>query len=79
MYVYLKDFLARLESYAKVYEQLDEAFDLPYIQVIDVGRRLVANRISGYLPSKYYPSIPLPLPPYHFDGIHFFSVVHSLS
>lgn len=50
----LSDFRARLASYEEVYEGLDENSDhnVPYIQLIDIGERVIANAIHGYLPSQ---------------------------
>ena len=45
------DFRARIEHYAQVYEPVDEN-EGSYIKLIDVGRQLSVNRISGYLPSR---------------------------
>lgn len=50
----LSDFRARLASYEEVYEGLDETVDhnISYIQLIDIGERVIANSIHGYLPSQ---------------------------
>jgi broad specificity phosphatase PhoE len=50
----LEDFRARLASYEEVYEGLDEKVDRPlsYVQLIDIGERVIANAIHGYLPSQ---------------------------
>lgn len=50
----LEDFKARLASYEEVYEGLDVVADrkVPYIQLIDIGERVIANSIHGYLPSQ---------------------------
>lgn len=45
------DFRARIEHYARVYEPVDET-EGSYIKLIDVGRQVIVNRISGYLPSR---------------------------
>lgn len=49
-----KDFSMRIKQYEDVYQPLDELFDesLSYIKSIDVGKRIVLNRISGYIPSR---------------------------
>jgi broad specificity phosphatase PhoE/predicted kinase len=47
----VKDFRARIEHYARVYEPVDEA-EGSYIKLIDVGRQVIVNRITGYLPSR---------------------------
>ena len=50
----LEDFKARLASYEEVYEGLNEKIDrkVPYVQLIDIGERVIANAIHGYLPSQ---------------------------
>lgn len=45
------DFLKRISHYEKVYQTLDDE-DGSYIQLFDVGRRVVINRLHGYLPSR---------------------------
>lgn len=48
----LRDFKARVAAYASAYEPLgdyEEQNDLQYIQMIDVGRKLVQNRLRGFL------------------------------
>lgn len=45
------DFRARIEHYASVYETVEES-EGSFIKLIDVGRQLTVNRISGYLPSR---------------------------
>ena len=48
----LQDFKARVEAYASAYEPLgdfEEEHDWQYIQMIDVGRKLVQNRLKGFL------------------------------
>ena len=45
------DFRARIEHYAKVYEPVDER-EGSYIKLIDVGRQVIVNQITGYLPSR---------------------------
>ena len=47
----VKDFLERIGHYEGVYESLDDEGQ-SYIQLIDVGRRAVCNRIQGYLPAR---------------------------
>lgn len=50
----LEDFKARLASYEEVYEGLDEKIDrrVSYVQLIDIGERVIANAIHGYLSSQ---------------------------
>lgn len=45
------DFRARIEHYAQVYQSVDEN-EGSYIKLIDVGRQVIVNRITGYLPSR---------------------------
>ncbi len=44
------DFRARIACYEQAYEPVDE--DSPHIKIIDVGRRVVANRLQGYLAGR---------------------------
>lgn len=50
----VRDFRARIAHYEAIYEPLDDP-DASYIKIIDVGRQLVLNRISGYLPARLAP------------------------
>lgn len=45
------DFRQRIANYAKVYEPVQES-EGSFVKLIDVGRRLEAHRIQGYLPSR---------------------------
>ncbi|GAO20048.1 hypothetical protein UVI_02064450 [Ustilaginoidea virens] len=48
----LEDFKARVAAYASAYEPLgeyEEDNDLQYIQMIDVGRKLIQHRLKGFL------------------------------
>ncbi|KFH40312.1 6-phosphofructo-2-kinase-like protein [Hapsidospora chrysogenum ATCC 11550] len=48
----LEDFKARVAAYESAYEPLgayEEENDLQYIQMIDVGKKLVQNRLKGFL------------------------------
>lgn len=45
------DFRARIAHYAEVYEPVDES-EGSYIKLIDVGQKVIVNRITGYLPSR---------------------------
>lgn len=47
----VRDFRARIEHYARVYEPVQED-EGSFIRVIDVGRKVVAHRVQGYLPSR---------------------------
>lgn len=47
----VRDFRARIEHYARAYEPLGDD-EGSYVRVIDVGRRLEAEGIQGYLPSR---------------------------
>lgn len=48
------DFRARIAHYEKVYETLDDG-DGRYIKIIDVGQKVVLNRVNGYLPGRLIP------------------------
>jgi broad specificity phosphatase PhoE len=45
------DFRARIEHYARVYEPVDEK-EGSYIKLIDVGRQVIVNNMTGYLGSR---------------------------
>jgi len=48
----LADFKARVEAYASAYEELgeyEEKRDFQYIQMVDVGRKLIQHRLTGFL------------------------------
>src|SRR5687768_2961241 len=45
------DFRERIAHYERAYEPLDEP-DRVWVKIVDVGERIVLNRISGYLPSR---------------------------
>lgn len=49
-----KDFEKRIHEYEKVYQTLDESHDesLSFIKLFDVRKRIVLNRIQGYLPFR---------------------------
>lgn len=55
-----RDFLGRLRNYEKVYETISKSEemnkDFQYIQMIDVGRKVIACNINGFLSSQicYY-------------------------
>ena len=49
----LEDFKKRVANYEKSYVPLgdfEEKNDMPYVQMIDVGRKVVSHRIHGFLP-----------------------------
>ena len=51
----LKDFRQRIMNYEKVYTTIsedEEKSGYSYIKIIDVGSKIIANRIKGYLPSQ---------------------------
>ncbi|KTW25640.1 hypothetical protein T552_03500 [Pneumocystis carinii B80] len=49
------DFLKRIKYYEQAYQPLDEG-DFSYVKLIDVGQKVIINRIQDYLQSKivYY-------------------------
>lgn len=52
-----EDFLQRIRHYEAAYETIDDGENhLSYIKLVDVGSRVIMNRIKGYLQSKiiYY-------------------------
>ncbi|MCA9570786.1 MAG: histidine phosphatase family protein [Myxococcales bacterium] len=50
----IEDFFARIQKYEDVYETLDpaEEGDLSFVRIVDLGRRLEAEGIHGYLPGR---------------------------
>lgn len=52
----LRDFKERLANYLKAYEPIEDDENIPYIKMIDVGRKVIAYRIQGFLASQtvYY-------------------------
>lgn len=49
-----QDFRRRIAEYEKAYQPLDEKLDreVSYIQLINCGSRVIANRVQGYLPGR---------------------------
>jgi broad specificity phosphatase PhoE/predicted kinase len=47
----VQDFRTRIEHYARVYQPVDDT-EGSYIKLIDVGRQVIVNRITGHLPSR---------------------------
>lgn len=52
----LRDFKDRLKNYLKAYEPIEDDEDIPYIKMIDVGKKVIAYDIQGFLASQtvYY-------------------------
>ncbi|CAI4396352.1 BCE_3a_G0027320.mRNA.1.CDS.1 [Saccharomyces cerevisiae] len=52
----LKDFKSRLANYLKAYEPIEDDENLQYIKMIDVGKKVIAYNIQGFLASQtvYY-------------------------
>ena len=51
----IADFKERIKNYEKVYKTIgeeEEAAGLSYIKLINVGQKMISNRIHGYLPSQ---------------------------
>jgi 6-phosphofructo-2-kinase len=51
----MQDFLHRISNYEKVYQTIseeEEKLGLSYIKIIDVGAKVIAHHIKGYLPSQ---------------------------
>lgn len=51
-----KDFRNRIRNYERVYQTIEEEEDLTFVKIIDVGTRVVINKIRDYLQSRvvYY-------------------------
>ncbi|TVY26811.1 Fructose-2,6-bisphosphatase [Lachnellula hyalina] len=52
-----QDFRKRIRNYERVYETIDkDESDLTYLKIMDVGKRVIINRIQDYLQSRvvYY-------------------------
>jgi broad specificity phosphatase PhoE len=52
----VRDFRARIAHYERIYEPIDDT-DGSYIKIIDVGRKVVLNRVAGQLPGRLVPLI----------------------
>ncbi|KAH3901288.1 related to 6-phosphofructo-2-kinase 1 [Saccharomycodes ludwigii] len=52
----LKDFKLRLTQYSKAYETVEDDENIPYIKMIDVGKKIISYNIQGFLASQtvYY-------------------------
>lgn len=52
----LKDFKERLANYLTAYEPIEDDEDVPYIKMIDVGKKVISYKIQGFLASQtvYY-------------------------
>ncbi|KAI8614301.1 6-phosphofructo-2-kinase-domain-containing protein [Chytriomyces sp. MP71] len=51
----IADFKARMANYEKAYETISEAEEeagISYIKIINVGKKVIAHNINGYLPSQ---------------------------
>jgi 6-phosphofructo-2-kinase len=58
-YIALADFKKRVQAYEKAYVPLgdyEERHNMPYIQMIDVGRKVISHQIKGFLMAQanYY-------------------------
>ena len=55
----LRDFKSRLANYLKAYEPIEDDENLQYIKMIDVGKKVIAYNIQGFLASQtvYYLSL----------------------
>ncbi|KAI8925190.1 6-phosphofructo-2-kinase-domain-containing protein [Entophlyctis helioformis] len=50
-----RDFMSRIANYEKVYETIseeEEKRDVSYIKIVNVGQKVIAHHIRGYLPSQ---------------------------
>ena len=52
----LRDFKERLKNYLQAYEPIEDDENIPYIKMIDVGKKIIAYNIQGFLASQtvYY-------------------------
>ncbi|EDO16719.1 hypothetical protein Kpol_1003p24 [Vanderwaltozyma polyspora DSM 70294] len=52
----LKDFKKRLLNYNKAYEPLEDHENIPYVKMVDVGKKVISYKIKGFLASQtvYY-------------------------
>ncbi|CCF60215.1 hypothetical protein KAFR_0J01490 [Kazachstania africana CBS 2517] len=52
----LKDFKERLANYLRAYEPIEDDENIPYIKMIDVGKKIISYKIEGFLASQtvYY-------------------------
>lgn len=48
------DFKRRINMYARAYEPVDED-EASWVRIVDAGRQLQVNRLTGYLPSRIVP------------------------
>ncbi len=49
----IEDFRKRILQYEKNYQSLDETdSELSYVQLIDIGKKIILNKIESYLPSR---------------------------
>jgi 6-phosphofructo-2-kinase len=51
----IADFKQRIKNYERAYQTIseeEEAAGLSYIKLINVGQKMISNRIHGYLPSQ---------------------------
>merc|ERR1712137_847418 len=48
----IKDFTERIKHYEEAYETLQREENLRFIKILNVGRQIVANRITGFVPAK---------------------------
>lgn len=47
----VQDFRNRIKHYENVYETVDDDSG-PYVKVIDIGRKVIINNVTSYLPSR---------------------------
>lgn len=50
----VEDFRARIAHYERAYEPISDT-DSSFIKIVDVGRQVVLNRITGHLPARLAP------------------------
>jgi broad specificity phosphatase PhoE/predicted kinase len=50
----VRDFRARIAHYERVYEPVEDD-ESAYIKIVDVGQKVVLNKVPGYLPGRLVP------------------------
>lgn len=46
------DFDKKLQHYVSIYEPVCEAEGVPFLKLVDVGNKIVAHNINGYIPGR---------------------------
>lgn len=48
----VKDFMLRIKNYEEAYQSIEDAEDLTYVKLINVGSQVIINRVQNYLQSR---------------------------